>query len=376
MKKTLTLTLALASILAATASCSKGNTSDEPEILPSVNLSAEGKYANCYMVSEAGTYSFDTRLVDGSVIEGIESADWLWSECDEAADGLLSDVSYRNGAVRFTAAAAHGNALIAAFDKSGDIVWSWHIWLTGTPDHQKLDNGTVFMDRNLGAASAAIGGGAATYGLKYQWGRKDPFYGGDRNETDRAFSCADAHVKFNPAHNASWKTAASDENTGTVDYATSHPTTFIFSTDNQVKDWLHVKNSYLWAARNTGAKTNWDPCPAGYHVPSDTAWKGVRYDNSFDKDGGKSHITEDGTEFWWPFCGTRWGDTDAGKLGYVYINTDEVEGGQGIWWQNTTNMAGTNACCFYALSGSYVDAGHAMYRAHGCAVRCEYAPEL
>lgn len=374
MKKTAIITSALVLMLTGAVSCTKNSPETTPEIpdIPATDLSSGEAYANCYIVPSAGTYSFAARHVDGTEITGIESADWLWSTCDNAPDGLVSDVTYSNGIVRFTASAAKGNAVIAAFGKSGNLVWSWHVWLSDTPQHQQLDNGTAFMDRNLGAESAAAGDGPATYGLKYQWGRKDPFYGGDRNETSRAFSCADGHVVFNPKHNASWKAVESDGTTGTVEYAISHPMSFIYSTDNAVKDWLQTKNSYLWAARNTGAKTNYDPCPAGYQVPSDTAWKGVRFDNTFEKDGGKSHVTSDGTEFWWPLCGTRWGDTDAGKLGYVYMKTGEVEGGQGIYWQNTTNMAGTNACCFYLLSGTYVDAGHAMYRAHGCAVRCEY----
>lgn len=365
--KTSIITFALTTMLALAASCSKGS-SPAPES-PATDLTAGEAYANCLIVTGAGTYSFGTMHVDGTPVDGIESADWLWSTCDGAPEGLISDVSYKKGTIRFSAASAHGNAVIAGFDKEGKIVWSWHVWLTEQPSDQRLDNGNVFMDRNLGAGSAAIGGGAETYGLKYQWGRKDPFYGGDANET-QAFSCAEGHVVYNPAHAASWKVEAYSETIGTMEYATAHPMTFIYSTNDAVKDWMWVKNSYLWAMKNTGAKTNYDPCPAGYHVPSDVAWKGVRYDNTSEKDGGKSHVTEDGTEFWWPFCGTRWGDKDAGKLGYVYIHTDECEGGQGIYWQNTTNMAGTNACCFYILNGSYIDAGHAMYRAHGCAVRC------
>lgn len=36
------------------------------------------------------------------------------------------------------------------------------------------------MDRNLGATDTK---GQESYGLLYQWGRKDPFIGGKANET-------------------------------------------------------------------------------------------------------------------------------------------------------------------------------------------------
>lgn len=371
MYRKLIIALALTSMLAGAASCSKDGNKEDPEAPDtSTSLTEGNRYANCFMIQTAGTYSFETKLVDGTEVQNITSADWLWSTCDNAPAGLLSNVSYKKGKIYFTATSTHGNALIAAFDKEGNIVWSWHVWITDKPENQKLDNGFMFMDRNMGSNSAVIGGGPATYGLKYQWGRKDPFYGGDTNENEHAFSSADGHVIFNPAHKGSWKTELSSETVGTVEYAIANPTTFIYNNDT-VKDWLHKKNGYLWALKNSGLKTNYDPCPAGYMVPPDNAWKGVMASNTFEKDGGKIHTTESGVEFWWPLCGTRWGDKDAGILGYVYNN----DGGQGIYWQNTTNMAGTNACCFYILNGSYTDAGHGMYRAHGCAVRCQYLPE-
>ena len=163
--------------------------------------------------------------------------------------------------------------------------------------------------------------------------------------------------------------------TGTVDYAVKHPSTFIYTTPeiygagNDVRDWMWVRNSYLWSAKNTGAKTAYDPCPAGYRVPDDDAWEGTGYYNIFDKgDGGKTHTTSTGEVFWWPLCGTRWGDKDAGRLGYVY--QPENGGGQLIIWMRTTEMCGTSAACFYSLGGTYAGSSYGMYRAHGGAVRC------
>ena len=93
------------------------------------DLSAYG-VANCYMVHTAGTYSFRTRRIDNTPIQNIAKADWLWVSRVGASENneLISDISYADGMISFTATANRGNALIAAFDDKGEIVWSWHIW--------------------------------------------------------------------------------------------------------------------------------------------------------------------------------------------------------------------------------------------------------
>ena len=73
-----------------------------------------------------------------------------------------------------------GNAILAAFDSSNNILWTWHIWLTDTPDDVVTGDYTV-MDRNLGATYVPTSTSEtwsaakrlATYGFYYQWGRKD-----------------------------------------------------------------------------------------------------------------------------------------------------------------------------------------------------------
>ncbi len=93
-----------------------------------------------------------------------------------------------------------GNALIAAYNDStctGDILWSWHIWATDLPIeedaieyyHYNWDSngintdsfvaGPLVMMCSLGAlAERPTTSGVfdtGTYGMLYQWGRKDPF---------------------------------------------------------------------------------------------------------------------------------------------------------------------------------------------------------
>ncbi len=132
--------------------------------------------------------------------------------------------------IKVTPGKMEGNAVISVRKNSGSahILWSWHVWvtrynpgagLTGSFENgvqlaptptpagkwanaeemygrvYRYNTGTgnayssnIFMDRNLGAAAVSISATGeihhstdeqklATYGLLYQWGRKDPFPG-------------------------------------------------------------------------------------------------------------------------------------------------------------------------------------------------------
>lgn len=357
-----------AAFLLLVAACGKNGGVNPPFSPEGTNLSPDGAFANCYMVDNGGRYFFEARSVDGSSIDGIVSADWIWSSNDVKAEGLLSGVSYKEGYICFTAAEGHGNALIGAFDAAGNIVWSWHIWLTEIPSLQTLDNGAVFMDRNLGAMSADPEEAPMTYGLKYQWGRKDPFYGGDSNEEPgNVFSKAREATVFNSGLDMRWNAVEKDATTGTVEFAVSNPTAFIYTEKTESGcDWLFERNDYMWSDELTGSKTNQDPCPAGYRVAYDGAWDGCGYWNVDDDpvNGGRTHVTESGETFWWPLAGTRWGDSDAGQLDYVGLN------GVGAIWIRSTVNCGYNASCFYYHQGTYMGSSYAMYRSYGESVRC------
>ena len=50
-----------------------------------------GKPANCYVVSQAGTYMFPAELVDGTAIKGsFDTVDWTW----RTTGVELSDIAY------------------------------------------------------------------------------------------------------------------------------------------------------------------------------------------------------------------------------------------------------------------------------------------
>lgn len=218
--------------------------------------------ANSYIVSSKGIYVF--KVVRGNTSESIDnvaSADILWesfgtSQKPSVGD-LVKSVSYSDDYIFFSTADIYkeGNAVIAAKNANGSILWSWHIWLTDQPEGQEYYNnaGTV-MDRNLGATSATYGSVNAL-GLLYQWGRKDPFLGSSSiSDNTRAESTI------------TWPSSVSaNSSTGTIDYVTSHPTTFVYAS-SEPYDWHYSsRDNTLWVSSGNN-KSIYDPCPPGWRV--------------------------------------------------------------------------------------------------------------
>ena len=140
--------------------------------------------SNSFIISYPGTYTFQTVKGNSSESVGsVASAEVLWETfgTDEQPEvgSLVPFAVYKNGNITFGTPDQYreGNAVIAAKDASGKILWSWHIWMTDQPqEHIYPNNAGTMMDRNLGATSAEPGSVGAL-GLLYQWGRKDPFLG-------------------------------------------------------------------------------------------------------------------------------------------------------------------------------------------------------
>ncbi len=240
-----------------------------------VDLSEQGT-ANCYIVTEAEKYKFrPTRGNSSEPVEGIVRADWLWmTEAD-----LITNVTYGKAGITFDAGSGHGNAVIAGFDAEENIVWTWHIWLTDDPTakgHYGATEDYYLMDRNLGATSTTPFD-PSSYGLYYQWGRKDPFVGQRNAGSSTRFQEATAFSEITAAHvvNGNYAfTTAPNTSVGTtkaaaIDYTMRHPMTFIYNADGTYgKSWWNstfTDYEDLWGAN--AKKSIYDPCPAGYRVP-------------------------------------------------------------------------------------------------------------
>ena len=232
---------------------------------PGRNLSAGGT-ANCYIVPSEGDYYFDAGVMGNGqegIIEGAdfhtESAalnpsdvDFLLEDTDEP---VIENVRLEDGKIYFHATGRKGNATLLVDNAAGNIIWSWHLWCTDIPlekTHTNPDGQTfTLLDRNLGATSADPDDGAATFGLYYQWGRKDPFI----------------------AQEARYNTLGNSD--GNIAYGVSRPYAVLSTTPNYAYSWLRPINNYLWGNPDFRLthelpdlkKTVYDPCPPGYMVP-------------------------------------------------------------------------------------------------------------
>ena len=198
--------------------------------------------ANCYIVTKPGVYKMPAvKGNDKSQKVAAASVEVLWetrSDADVKVGDIVNHTGYDNGNIYFnvnsktsSSTVPEGNALIAAKDASGNILWSWHIWVTSVmpTDHQYKNGAGTMMVCDLGAAHVESGAYPWSSGLYYQYGRKDPFWG------DRSCTLY------------SWEYVKSDATTGTESYAAAHPTTFIAST-SPATHWLHSGDARLWRA--------------------------------------------------------------------------------------------------------------------------------
>ena len=269
----------------------------------------EYKWANCYVVkselSEYGVgtpytgFCFDATVVgngeDGQMSIGAQSlypanvhispstADLVW----ESSPGLVSQIELVFGYVRFKVAkkdASHyreGNAVIAVSDQNGKVMWSWHIWITDTPQNFSYTEGEgeskttiTMLDRNLGATAASWTGAndaLETYGLYYQWGRKDPSMG------PPTWNYSPINMITAPYYDYSSEEKDAAEvvrfATPTLKDAVENPMYLIMptaQTQSYYFNWLYEKIDFLWGYnKDEGTnvdKTIYDPCPYGYKV--------------------------------------------------------------------------------------------------------------
>ena len=225
---------------------------------PFVDLGANGT-ANCYVVTAPGQYKFKAVKGCGTTSVGtVKQVRLLWETCNttEAPErfSVIESYGVDNGYITFKTpdTLKPGNALRAAFNSYGELIWSWHIWI---PETQFTEDtyglsAYAFMSRNLGALIDAEASSSAVdiraNGLHYQWGRKDPFPtpdgSGKMGVAGKAMSLSGGKL--------------------TTAEAIAKPTVF----GNVNGDWASATNGDYWGDNSTG-KSVYDPCPPGYKVP-------------------------------------------------------------------------------------------------------------
>jgi len=332
-----------------------------------VDLSENGT-ANSYIVSAAGSYKFTTVKGNSSESVGaVASAEVLWetfgTDVTPNVGALVKNAVYSDGCITFQTAETFkkGNAVIAAKDASGTILWSWHIWLTDQPQGQVYyNNAGTMMDRNLGATSATPGDVCAL-GLLYQWGRKDPLLGSSSSVA--------------ASSTITWPSAVqSDALTGTIEYSIVNPTTFIYR--NEVNcDWYYTGSTETDNTRWTESYTDksiYDPCPFGWRVP-DGGENGVwskalgsssDFSHTFSENRGMdfSGVLGADSSIWYPASGV------LNETNGVFA----VAGDWGFYWSAThpDSASSPNAYTFSFYLASKVMLQRSGSRAYGLSVRC------
>lgn len=325
--------------------------SEEPSSEPSeepvsyVDLSANGT-ANCYIISEAGNYKF--KAVKGNSSDAVSGSEaeviWAYTIFGGLNSIVGEDVTLEDGYVCFTATGTEGNTGIAIKDDSGNILWSWHIWSIKNLPEVEVGSAKV-MKYSLGYIDWPSND-AYSFGMLYQWGRKDPL--------PSQYCVADG--EFSTVANTD---AGVIDGTGTAyAYAVAHPTTFIKGMDDTTCDWLSVvqdkQDADAWGAVS-GSKSVNDPCPPGYIVPDKTLYENFAVADFV--------VTTDDTHH-----AVVWKETIAFLYsGYIHYNTGAWEySGAWSWDRGTVGAFGS---CAYIL-GSYIEAGKGWYRGEAMQVRC------
>lgn len=312
------------------------------------NTIATYKLSNCYMLDpneykdSNGEDIYDGYCFLASVVGNGEAgiissgAQTLYPEIEDISPvtahllwesqlGLITDIELKYGYVRFKLpdSSARGNAVVAVYDKDYNILWSWHIWITERPSEQSFSIGEhtiTMLDRNLGATAARCStadDALATYGLYYQWGRKDPSMG------PPTYNYAPINLNTAPYYDFSSDEKSATEVTQfaqpTLRDGVENPMYLILPTSQPLSyifNWAYQRYDFLWGYdSSTGMtiKTIYDPCPFGYRVPSSELSALFSMGSGSAEEYGYTR-TVNGVEFFFPYTGFKGVDVGLNSL--------------------------------------------------------------
>ncbi len=309
-----------------------------------------------------------------------------------------TDVGQCNIYCRVNPGTTGGSGLIAAYDNSNNVLWSWHVWVTDyQPDATgnaevlddenkrklKFSSGQLpMMDRNLGAMTGYVEFPPGqterfrTHGFHYQWGRKDPFPSSYSNKAITSITLSttvtepvDGLLNLYKADGItylpfSYKADFADG------YQTAYrePQTLFKSTDasntNRVY-WLTSKPkdyNIVWGTK----KTVHDPCPAGWRVSQLSEYEVLKGKNKNVQNGGML-ITYSGTE-----------KTYISLTGY-YIDSNKFNyiGQYSLLWSGTHNGVATGKSIGYlnCTSGNVIASYVTGHEREAITLRCTQESE-
>lgn len=363
-----------------------------------INLSENGT-ANCYIVKPGSTSAFNCKVKGNSAEEigKVEGVQLVWQD----EKGLVKTLKYAPASEQIVVECSEiaGNALVAAVDAEGNILWSWHLWITDydpaatlyTTEANASGTQWSFMDRNLGTTTMEKGTFRKNAGLIYQWGRKDPFPAAIsytvQNE-DYSYQVDGEPTLYDISNNELPKVSSKASYEGSIALGIAHPDVFykvgsrntgnvdeygepIYEKVPRTADWSDTSDDDAWGGVSM-KKSVYDPCPVGYKVPvcdadgnTPYAWmiyKEMVWDSEY------KGATQNGQ--WFPTIGTR----VYASGGLDYTESYPYSG----MWIGTAGKASSNLEEYPTLYGQYmfIIKGKRTYkvnkdcRAQGLSLRC------
>ena len=303
----------------------------------------------------------------------VAGARLIWQD----VQGMFSSVAIDGDYLTFTVDPDHiapGNAVIAATtgaDGTGDVVWSWHIWVTsetlattttistGSHDYeiapvnighisstvrtytgntcrvQATSNGvTLIFDVAQGSASMPL----YSYAPYYQWGRKDPMIpsSGSGAYNHNTWSI-DGTQLTSSANNTSYSYITGTHSIGET---IQNPISFYYNSSTY-GPYNETKYNY-WDAENTTldnssstprsvatVKTVYDPCPPDFCVPTSNCFYYIysNYSSYFPWSSTPAGRTwnKNGASVFFPASGYRYYSSgrlsNVGSYGYYWAAT-------------------------------------------------------
>lgn len=217
-------------------------------------------------------------------------------------------------------------------------------------------DGVVWAPVNCGYKAASDSDAGYPYGKLYQWGRKDGQGYNDTNnyEEEEDYTgptyCDATYPEFSEA-------------TTTLDEVAQYPNVVFGETD----DWLTEPIDNLWNTSTEAApvKTEYDPCPYGWRVPTSTEMQNLIANGQYDEaEGG----------FW--FSGQTNNSESESKVFFIAAGsnaylTSFYRGYMGNYWTSTSIADGAA----YSLYFDIIESCKSMLstdfnRSTGMSVRC------
>ena len=241
-------------------------------------VTAAGK-ANSFIAPPGSLFKFSAFEGNSATEVSFASVALVWQDTKGLVEGFIPDATAGTIIVRL-AEGVSGNALVAAKDAAGVILWSWHIWVTDfTPTTNSMvwTSGTdpavtyTFMDRHLGATSNTVKD-VSSNGLMYNWGRPTPFAAASYENALKDVYDMDGEVvpRTITANPATTETPSNIQN------AIQNPTVHFTGNSTNNYSWIGYDKTFVNAqdmwGMTAGTKSKYDPCPTGWKVPLIAAW--------------------------------------------------------------------------------------------------------